>query len=329
MKRNQQFLLLSMVAIVLIAFSSFSKGDKKKFPGYKKCEGNSYFLLHKKSANTISVDTGGAVFVKMKFKTDYDSVFLDINKATGAPSYPLLITKPLYKGDFLNFFYQLHIGDSATFFISLDSLKKYYPNEFTFEPKFDAMKYLGFTVKIDSIYTKAKIAELQAKADAEKQKQQLEMQAQQAEMQKMMALMKPIQDSARKKEPMLREKDFELLSDYIKNTWKGPRNPDNDGIFFMQTGAGTGELLAKGTSVSLRYTGKYLDGTIFDSNDLFPEQQPLTFNLGDNRLIAGFNLCISRMKLGSKATFILPPRLGYNDGITRIFEVEIVGAKAN
>ena len=126
---------------------------------------------------------------------------------------------------------------------------------------------------------------------------------------------------------MLKEKDFDLLSNYIKNTWKGPRNPDNDGVFYMETTAGIGDVLQNGAIVSLRYTGKYLDGTIFDSNNLFPDQQPMTFQLGDTRLISGFNMCISKMKIGTKAIFILPPRLGYNDGLTRIFEVEIVGAK--
>lgn len=329
MKRNHKFLLLATVAILVIAFSSFAKGGKKKFPGYQKGEGNSYFLLHKKGTSTVAIDTGGAVFMKMKFKTDYDSVFLDINKATNSPSYPMRIDKPSFKGDFLDYLLKLHTGDSASFFVSLDSLKKYYPKEFGFEPKFDTMKYLGFTVRIDSIFSKAKVSDLQAKADAEKQKQQLELQKQQEEMQKVMIRMKPIQDSAKVKEPMLKEKDFELLSAYIKNTWKGPRNPDNDGIFYMETAAGIGDVLKNGSMVSLRYTGKYLDGTIFDSNNLFPDQQPMTFQLGDSRLISGFNMCISKMKIGTKAIFILPSRLGYNDGLTRIFEVEIVGAKTN
>ena len=329
MKRNHQFLLLATMTILVIAFSAFTKGGKKKFAGYKKGEGNSYFLLHKKGTSTIPIDTGGAAFVKMKFKTDYDSVFVDINQVTNSVSYPVRIDSPKYKGDFLFYLLQLHIGDSASFFVSLDSLKKYYPKEFGFEPKFDTMKYLGFTVKIDSIYSREKVADLQAKAEAEMQKQQVEKQQQQAEAQKMMALMKPIQDSARVKVPMLKEKDLELLSNYIKNTWKGPRNPDNDGIFYMETAAGVGDVLKNGTIVSLRYTGKYLDGTVFDSNTLFPEQQPLTFQLGDTRLISGFNICVSKMKIGTKAIFILPPRLGYNDGLTRIFEVEIVGAKTN
>jgi FKBP-type peptidyl-prolyl cis-trans isomerase FkpA len=333
MKRNHQFLLLSLVTILVVAFSSFTKGKdkghKKQFAGYQKSTYNTYYLLHKKGTGTTAVDTGGAVFIKMKFKTPDDSVFLDINKSTQAPSYPMLVNKPLFKGDFLDFFLKLHVGDSVSFFVSMDSLQKYYPQEFHFEPQFDTMKYLGFAVQLDSTYSKAKVADLQAKIDAEKQKQMAEQQKQQAEQQKAMAIMKPIQDSARAKEPMLKENDFALLSEYIKTKWRGPKNPDNDGIFYYESAAGIGDLLQQGSMVSLRYTGKYLDGTIFDSNNLFPSQQPMTFQLGDKRLIPGFNMCIAKMKVGSKATFILPPRLAYNDGLTRIFEVEIVSVKTN
>ncbi|HET6990980.1 MAG TPA: hypothetical protein VFJ43_06635, partial [Bacteroidia bacterium] len=274
MKRNHQFLLLSIVTILVVAFSSFSKGGKKKFAGYKKSPYNTYYLMHKKGTSTLPVDTGGALFVKMKFKTPDDSVFLDVNQVTNSPSYPMLADKPLFKGDYLDYFLKLHIGDSVSFFICLDSLKKYHPQEFGFEPKYDTIKYLGFSVKVDSIYSKAKVDDLKAKAEAQRQEQLAEQQKQQAEQQKLMAIMKPIQDSAKLKEPMLRENDFALLTEYIKTKWQGPKNPDNDGIFFYETAAGIGDPLPPGTVVSLRYTGKYLDGTIFDSNNLFPQQQP-------------------------------------------------------
>lgn len=322
MKRNQHFLLLLTVAILGIAFSSFSKGGKKpkKFAGYTPTDGGSYFLLHKKGTSLDAVDTGGAVFLKIKFKTVQDSVFMDLNQAARSPSYPMRIDKPRYKGDFIDLMTRLHQGDSASFFVSLDSLKKHFPNEFNFEPKYDTMKYLGFTVQIDSIYHKAKVDEIRAKAKAEQQ-------AQQAKMMKLKSIMQPITDTARAREPMLREKDFELLSGYIKNSWKGPRNPDNDGIFYQELLHGNGTMIQPGMIVSLKYTGKYLDGTIFDSNTIFEGQDLLTFRFGVDQMIEGFSICVSKMSVGTKSIFILPPRLGYKDGLTRIFEVEVVSVK--
>jgi FKBP-type peptidyl-prolyl cis-trans isomerase len=324
MKINRAFFFFTFLAILLVAFSSFSKGkDKKKkekFPGYTKVENGSYFLLHKQGKGIMVADSGGVIFGKIKFKTDRDSVFLDINLASRSPSYPMRIGGYKFKGDFLDIMTRLHVGDSASFFVSLDSLKKYYPNEFTLDPKFDTIPYLGFVVLVDSIYSRAKVDEFRAKAAAEQAEQQMKMD-------KARAIMKPIQDSAKLKEPMLRENDFALLSEYIKTTWKGPRNPDGDGIFYQELVASSGQMITPGMFVSIKYTGKYLDGTIFDSNTLFAGQELLTFRFGADQMIEGFSMCISKMRVGTKAIFILPPRLGYKDGLTRIFEVEVVSVK--
>ena len=106
------------------------------FPGYDEAGNGSYFKLHSKGTGTTTVDTGGAIFVKIKFKTDKDSVFLDINQQTQSPSYPMRVDNPAFPGDFLDMFMRLHAGDSASFFVSLDSLKKYYPDEFNFGERF-------------------------------------------------------------------------------------------------------------------------------------------------------------------------------------------------
>jgi FKBP-type peptidyl-prolyl cis-trans isomerase len=196
-------------------------------------------------------------------------------------------------------------------------LKKYYPKDFTFEPKYDTIKYLGFAVEVDSIISRAKVEEYRAKATAQQAEQQMKMQ-------KARALMQPIQDSARVKEPFLRENDFALLSEYIKTKWKGPKNPDVDGIFYQELVVGKGQPVVPGMYVSLKYTGMYLDGTIFDSNVIFAGQDLLTFRYGVDQMIEGFSICVGKMRVGSKSIFILPQRVGYKDGLTRIFEVEIV-----
>jgi FKBP-type peptidyl-prolyl cis-trans isomerase len=322
MKTNRTLFFFTLLAIFVLGFSSFSKGKKKKekFPGYTPIENGSYFLLHKKGAGTFTSDSGSVMFGKIKFKTDRDSVFMDVNVNSRTASYPLRISGIKFKGDFIDVLKRLNAGDSASFFINMDSLKKYYPKDFTFEPKYDTLKYLGFAVQVDSIYSRAKVDEFRAKAAAEQAEQQMKQQ-------KAMAIMQPIHDSAKVKEPMLRENDFALLSDYIKTKWKGPRNPDNEGIFYQELSAGTGQMISPGMTVSLKYTGKYLDGTIFDANTLFPGQDLLTFRFGVDQMIEGFATCVGKMRVGSKAVFILPPRLGYKDGLTRIFEVEIISVK--
>lgn len=323
-KISRAVLFSGMFILALFVFSSFTKEKSKKkktlFDGYTKIENGSYLRYYKKGTATDSVETDGAVFIKLKFKDVNDSVFVDVNKGNNMASYPMRVDKPKFKGDFLDIVKRMHVGDSTAFFVSLDSLHKYFPQQFTFDPAHDTMKYLGFALSIDSLYSKKKLDDFRTKMAAEQAEKQMKQQ-------KLSALMQPIQDSARKKEPALRENDFALLSDYVKNNWKGPKNPDDEGIFYMELAAGTGPPVTMGTTVSIRYTGKYLDGTIFDSNTLFKEQEELTFRYGLDQMIPGFNMCIGKMRMGTKSVFILPSRLGYKDGLTRIFEVEITSVK--
>ncbi|HEU4719686.1 MAG TPA: FKBP-type peptidyl-prolyl cis-trans isomerase, partial [Bacteroidia bacterium] len=287
--------------------------------GFEEQENGTYLLVHKKGTSEVLVDTGGAMFMKIRFLTEKDSVFVDVNAASQTPSYPMRIDKPAFKGDFLDMLAKLHPGDSATFYVRLDSLKKHYPSEFKFEPKFDTMKYLGFNVVVDSIYSRSKVEDFRKKAEAEQDKQM-------EEMRKVQAVMTPIQQKAKEMEPELKKKDAQLLKPYLAQN-KITVKPDADGIYYQETDPGDGTPLMPGMYVGMKYTGKYLDGTIFDANTLVDGQEPYYFHLGQDPMIPGFTNCIMKMKNHGKAIFILPPKMGYNDGLTRVFEVEITDAK--
>lgn len=318
MKRKLSLWLPLLAALVVLAFSSFDKGGKKKpLTGHKKIAGGSYFRLVKKGTGTLSADTGGAVFVKMKFKTIDDSVFIDINEASKTASYPLRLEKPAYKGDFFDVFATLHKGDSISLFLRMDSLKKYYPKEFEFDPRYDTMKYVGFALSVDSIYSKKQVEALRAKITAEQQ-------AKQQQQQSMAMIMQPIQDNAKKKEPGLKKQDAALLDLFFKLNTDYFLLPGSKGIYMKTIFPGSGPNLAKGVNIGVRYTGRYLDGTIFDSNEFVPGQELLSFQLGDPSLIAGFTQCLYQMKAGGRASMLIPPSAAYNDSLTRVFEVQVI-----
>ncbi len=304
MKRNQPLLLLVTVAILAIAFSSFIKDDGKRFPGYTPLENGSYFLLHTKGSGLTVADTGGAVFIKIKFKTETDSIFLDINEEIRSESYPMRMDKSEYKGDFLDIFLGLHAGDSASFFMRLDSLKAHYPKEFVFEERYDTMEYLGFAVKIDSIYDRKTVMALRAAADAALQEQQ--------------ALNQKIQV----------EEPATILKYVADNSIK--QKPTPEGLYYIETKKGTGKNVKDGQLVKIRYTGKFLDGTVFDTN-VDTGAEPLEFVVGASTVIKGLDEGIKNMKKGGKATFIIPSSLAYADGgdmmkpyATLVFDVELV-----
>lgn len=73
---------------------------------------------------------------------------------------------------------------------------------------------------------------------------------------------------------------------------------------------GTGAEAKPGDTVSVLYVGKFTDGTVFDSSTSH-DNQPLTFVLGSQGLIPGFQIGVNGMKVGGERLLAIPPSLGY------------------
>ena len=73
---------------------------------------------------------------------------------------------------------------------------------------------------------------------------------------------------------------------------------------------GTGATAQPGDTVSVLYVGKFSDGTVFDSSAAHGNK-PLTFVLGSQGLIPGFQIGINGMKEGGERLLAIPPSLGY------------------
>lgn len=99
------------------------------------------------------------------------------------------------------------------------------------------------------------------------------------------------------------------------------------------------EQIAKnGDTLVMNYTGRLVDGTVFDSNvdPKFNHVQPFEFTLGAGQVIAGWDEGLLGMKVGEKKTLTITPDKGYGErgvpgvipaNATLIFDVELVGIK--
>ncbi len=102
------------------------------------------------------------------------------------------------------------------------------------------------------------------------------------------------------------------------------------GLKYKITSKGKGLKAEKGDKVSVHYTGKLTNDTIFDSS--YSRKQPFSFTLGKGQVIRGWDEGIALLHKGDKATFIIPPELGYGSrstgkipaNSTLIFDVELI-----
>lgn len=101
------------------------------------------------------------------------------------------------------------------------------------------------------------------------------------------------------------------------------------GLQYIVEKEGEGAQPAATDEVTVHYTGKLLDGTVFDSS--VNRGEPATFPL--NRVIPGWTEGLQLMKEGGKFTFFIPSDLAYGpQGVpgaipphsTLIFEVELL-----
>ena len=73
---------------------------------------------------------------------------------------------------------------------------------------------------------------------------------------------------------------------------------------------GSGAQASPNAIVSVLYTGKLPDGTIFDSSAMHGNT-PLKFTLGAPGLIPGFQIGVNGMREGGERLLAIPPTLGY------------------
>jgi FKBP-type peptidyl-prolyl cis-trans isomerase len=172
-------------------------------------------------------------------------------------------------------------GDSAAFMNSADSFfTKIVHGELP--PQIKKGSFLKFCFKMEKIEGKADVE----KKQAEDQKKQAEA------------------NSVR----MAEEKS--IIEKYVADN-KITVKPSASGLYFMEKHKGSGEKIVAGDTVYVKYTGKTLDGKVFDSSDRSPV--PVKFQIGVGQVIKGWDEAVTKMNVGGKISILLPSSLAYGD----------------
>ena len=155
--------------------------------------------------------------------------------------------------------------------------------------------------------------------------------------QEMQEIFKEIQADlqAKQMEQQAKQKDIaaaeiEKGAKFLAENKKNPEVKETaSGLQYMVLQEGKGEHPTATSRVTVHYTGKLIDGTVFDSS--VDRGEPITFGL--NQVIRGWTEGLQLMTPGSKYRFFIPYNLAYGEqgaggaipgGATLIFDVELI-----
>ncbi len=218
---------------------------------------------------------GDYVTIELVYRTS-DSVLFDsrINKT----QMRFKLEQIPFKGSYEEGLTYLSEGDSATFYVPADSLYNYYyrnshekldQSATVFKPG----SFLLFDIKLLAIqdYVVAEQDQMMKLSEAEKTE----------------------------KENLIRFLEGKSFLNSI----------DSGQYFFKHLQKGNGKPVSKGKFVTVKYTGKFLDGKIFDyaGNPV----KPFTFRVGSGDVIKGWEYAIAGLRQGDRIELLLPSKNAY------------------
>ena len=252
--------------------------------------------IHSHDDKAKKLKEGDIVSFLIRIKTGSDSLLQESIDVT-KPARDMVhpIGQAGYKGSLQDGLRLLSVGDSATIYVPVDSIAKAGGQLPAFLKKGTDIKY---SVKILKVQTKA---EFEKDMAAEQAKTKVEADARKAQLP-------------------------QLMADYVKKsglTFKATAS----GLQYSVAKEGAGSSPKNGDVCKCNYVGKFLDGKTFDQN------KGIDMPIGG--MIPGFNEALMLMKKGGKATFLIPPTIGYGEqgggpipgNTPLVFEVELLDFK--
>jgi FKBP-type peptidyl-prolyl cis-trans isomerase len=237
--------------------------------------GLKYQIHEQEDENSRKGKVGDVLTLHLTLMNSKDSVLRDTHKE-GAP-FQMLLQVPPFKGSFEEGLTMLGKGDSATFYVSADSL--FTRNMQPMPPGVTKGSDIGIAVKILNIQSEDEFKKAQA-ADFDKQK----------------------------------VTDDKAITAYLaKNNLTGKAQKTANGVYVVTTQAGAGTMPTTGDDISVNYTGKLMNGKVFDSNLTSPQAggKPFQLKVGVGMVIPGWEEGIMKMRKGEKATLYIPSGLAY------------------
>lgn len=279
-----------MALCLLFSVALLSCGQKSSFPGYTPTGTGLYYKEIVKGTGK-QLQMGDVIFPRLAYYIN-DSLLFTTDQL---PEHAIdQVHESLFSGDIYEAFSMMHVGDSMSFMISADST---FTKQFSAAvlPKYIAPgSFLRWEVAMDDAMTEDEYIQMKKEEEA--------------------ALDQKAKD------------EFKAYLD--ANGVKA--EPQESGLVYVRTKNGKGPKPGYKQNVKVHYTGRFFDGTVFDSS--VERGEPIVFPLGVGRVIKGWDEGIAMMQKGEKGILYIPYDLAYgprqNGPIPAyanlVFEVELV-----
>ena len=287
-------ILLAAMSL-LVSVTVMSCGQKSPFPGYKPTGTGLYYKeIVKGTGDALKVND----VIRLKLAYYINDSLLFSTDFLPEPAYDIIRENSLFQGDVYEAFKMMHVGDSMSFMINADSVFRKHFRAPVIPEFVTPGSFLRWEIKVEEAMTEEAYQEMK--------------------MAEMEALQKKAND----------EFNAYLVANGITT------EPQESGLVYVCTKKGKGPKPGYKQKVKVHYTGKLLDGTVFDSS--VERGEPIEFELGVGMVIPGWDEGIALMSKGEKGMLYIPSNLAYGSRqagelikpfSNLVFEVELVDFK--
>ena len=284
-------LLIISAFCVMLSFLTGCNGNSPE--GYKTTDNGLCYRFYVNDKNAELPNVGDLVDLTLACTINDTTVIIPASKNI------IQLEEPSFFSDFAEGIAMMHKGDSASFIVNIDST---FVNVFRvpeLPEEFNSTDIMRFDIKVNDFYPESEYVN------------------------KMI-------ESIKQRYPEETEHAYaEMQLYFAKNGINA--TPTSSGLYYVMLEEGNGEMPAKGDNVKVHYTGKLLDGTVFDSS--IERGEPIEVPIGMGYVIPGWDEGIMLMSKGEKGVLYIPYYLGYGDRgagadippfANLIFEVELI-----
>ena len=276
---------LSFAILATTCAVLFTACNKNNF---KKTENGLLYKFETTVADGEQPNVGDLLVGELILRLENDTLFSNM----GHPDRIFQVAEiPMFKGDIQEGLLMMHKGDKAIFKIPADSIANFMqPNQMPQGYQSGKGQFFYYEITLNDIVTKDELAQEQANFMEE-------------------------MEQRKNDEPAAIQK---YLADNNITA-----KPTKSGLYVIVNKKGTGAKVATGKKVAIDYTGRLLDGTLFDTSREADakaankymegrEYKPLEYVVGGAQsMIKGWEEGVMGQPAGSEITLIIPSELAY------------------